>query len=71
MHPLNFVLLIRKIVDSAEKTQLYKTRTTINSEGLLCASISSLGALGRDLDLRVRPAAPAASGNLGVCPLWD
>ena len=27
--------------------------------------------MGLDLDLRVRPAAPAASGNLGILSLWD
>ena len=42
----------------------------INSEGFPCGSISSLGVLGEGsgCDLRVCPA-PAASGNLGFCPL--
>ena len=51
------------------------TRIQVNSEGFPCGSISSLGALGEGpgWDLSVCPAAPppapAASGDLGFCPL--
>ena len=56
-----------------QNTQALVKGAIVTSEGFPCGSISSLGALGEgsSWDLRVcpAPAVPAASGNLGFCPL--